>query len=653
MLAKLAFRNVRRQIGNYLIYFITVSMTVALIFAVNNIIFSEQLMAYAENMSELRGGMLLITIFIALIVSFVLGYATSFMLKLRKREFGNYLTLGMTRANILFIFVFETLILGAAALIAGVLIGLLIYQGLMLLIVNIMQLEFSFATYSKEGLLLTVIMVAAIFVLSSLTSAVYLKRVSIYKLLNGDKISEKGVKHPVFWFITAIISFIMIVVACVFFYISIDLTMEDRYNFAVSMMMLSLLAIAVFLVLFHIAFARGFVNVLLKNKRLCSNGANIFTLRQLSSRLGSNSVMAGALAFLIGFAVIGANCSFIQKISNDASLEKRYLYDIVGCLETEEHGPISIADAESIISSYTNIKNKVMLNIYENGQSTVYDNTKFSGEGYDGLTDFYIRESDLNAYLKGAGKDPYDLNGGYMILAMIPHVMFEDFSNFTLELNGKKYPYRGMTDTVDIGYGYMLVAVPDGAVEGMEVANQNVFFNVEDNNFDAKQLRKDLSYIYNDPDNLYSFEATDFSIKEYTRINTNSATAIFVIGALYIAVIFIFLAMAILALKTLSGISDDRRRYDILFKLGAESRECSRSLFRQIFSFFALPFVLPMLLSIPAGIVCSHIMIVNGFGNEVLTVVLMALFVAIVITAAYLIYFTATYLIAKRNVIRN
>ena len=240
-----------------------------------------------------------------------------------------------------------------------------------------------------------------------------------------------------------------------------------------------------------------------------------------------------------------------------------------------------------------------------------------------------------------------------MILAMIPHVMFEDFSNFTLELNGKKYPYRGMTDTVDIGYGYMLVAVPDGAVEGMEVANQNVFFNVEDNNFDAKQLRKDLSYIYNDPDNLYSFEATDFSIKEYTRINTNSATAIFVIGALYIAVIFIFLAMAILALKTLSGISDDRRRYDILFKLGAESRECSRSLFRQIFSFFALPFVLPMLLSIPAGIVCSHIMIVNGFGNEVLTVILMALFVAIVITAAYLIYFTATYLIAKRNVIRN
>ncbi len=45
MLAKLAARNVRRQIGNYVIYFITVSLTVGLMFAVNGAIFEEQLVA--------------------------------------------------------------------------------------------------------------------------------------------------------------------------------------------------------------------------------------------------------------------------------------------------------------------------------------------------------------------------------------------------------------------------------------------------------------------------------------------------------------------------------------------------------------------------------------------------------------------------------
>lgn len=42
MFGKLAFRNVRRQISNYLIYFFTVALSVALMFAVNNLSYSEQ-----------------------------------------------------------------------------------------------------------------------------------------------------------------------------------------------------------------------------------------------------------------------------------------------------------------------------------------------------------------------------------------------------------------------------------------------------------------------------------------------------------------------------------------------------------------------------------------------------------------------------------
>ena len=43
MLSKLALRNVKRQVGNYLIYFMTVSFTVAMLFAISNVIFSENL----------------------------------------------------------------------------------------------------------------------------------------------------------------------------------------------------------------------------------------------------------------------------------------------------------------------------------------------------------------------------------------------------------------------------------------------------------------------------------------------------------------------------------------------------------------------------------------------------------------------------------
>ena len=43
MFAKLALRNVRRQIRNYLIYFVTVSLSIALLFAVNNLSYSDRI----------------------------------------------------------------------------------------------------------------------------------------------------------------------------------------------------------------------------------------------------------------------------------------------------------------------------------------------------------------------------------------------------------------------------------------------------------------------------------------------------------------------------------------------------------------------------------------------------------------------------------
>ena len=91
---KLALKNARRQAGNYGIYFITVTMSVALIFAINNVICNRQLQIFADTVKELGQGLDMLIWFIALVMAFVLGYGTSFMLKLRKREFGTYMILG-------------------------------------------------------------------------------------------------------------------------------------------------------------------------------------------------------------------------------------------------------------------------------------------------------------------------------------------------------------------------------------------------------------------------------------------------------------------------------------------------------------------------------------------------------------------------------
>lgn len=168
MIFKLAFRNVKRQIWNYFIYFITVSITVALMFSLNTLIQSEVMTVLKDQLIDLiepisRG----VSALIAVSVAFVLGYVTRFLLGRRKKEFGLYLTLGMSRRNILSIFAAETAITFLLSLGFGLLLGLGLYQAIAYLLVNFLDLDLKLAGYSAAAAILTVVMVAAMFFVAS------------------------------------------------------------------------------------------------------------------------------------------------------------------------------------------------------------------------------------------------------------------------------------------------------------------------------------------------------------------------------------------------------------------------------------------------------------------------------------------------------
>ncbi len=655
MLAKLAFRNVKRQIGNYLIYFITVALTVALMFAINNAIYSQQLQEYAQNIREMRTALLTITIFVSLIVAFVLGYATSFLLKLRKREFGTYLTLGMTRGNILMIFVLETLIMSIAALIVGIVIGLFLYQGLMLLLMKLLEMEFTIASYSVKGLVFTIVLVVAMFLLSSFTSAMYLKKVSISNLLHGTKVVEKKVKHPVFWLIVMLISLGLIIWSCIAFYHSIHETMIGASSAAEATFFSSMAVLAVALIFFHIGLARSLVNLLLKSEKYKVKGTNTFTLRQLSAKLGASSVMAGTLAFLIAFAIVGANVSFVQKMSNEVSLKRYYPFDISASFGVDEGPGIPEAEADQIIADHVHILSKYQYSIYTNDSNYLHENfTMWKGGGYASLMDSYLKESDFNRLLSMLGMEPVSLQGGVLILSQSPHASECDFSQAVLNIDGKKYPYEGMlNDYPTISrFCYFIAVVPDEAVDNMDVVENCTVYDIEEERYDAVALEEALSYVYSANSSYVNYYC-DYVIQERVRMSDNSTSAMLIISILYVAVVFVFMALAILALKTFSGLAEDRQRYLMLYHLGADKQMLKKAMFRQTFSFFLLPFVLPMLLNIPIGIVCAHIMELSGFGAYAGEVVVITMAIAVVVTLVYFLYYMATYLLCKRNILRG
>lgn len=100
---KLIFRNVCKNIRDYLIYFLTLTLSVSLFYAFNSIsdqpAFSN--MGMTGTLLYRQLGIMLSTLstMIAVVLAFLILYANQFLLKRRKKELGVYMMLGMKKGQ--------------------------------------------------------------------------------------------------------------------------------------------------------------------------------------------------------------------------------------------------------------------------------------------------------------------------------------------------------------------------------------------------------------------------------------------------------------------------------------------------------------------------------------------------------------------------
>ena len=83
---------------------------------------------------------------------------------------------------------------------------------------------------------------------------------------------------------------------------------------------------------------------------------------------------------------------------------------------------------------------------------------------------------------------------------------------------------------------------------------------------------------------------------------------------LYLGIIFLISSAAILALKELSESTDNRERYVMLRKLGADEKMLNKALFKQIGLFFGFPLFIAIIHSI-VGIKFCNIILLSHEGN--------------------------------------
>lgn len=624
-------------------------MTIALIFAMNNMIYNKELQMRANSFASLSVGLIILSVFLCVIIAIVLGYANAYILRLRKREFGTYLTLGMKRHQIVKVFLLENSFLGIFALIVGFIFGSLLYQGLMVLMSRLLNYPFIFSFISLKGVIVTLLMTGIIFAATLVTSSIYLKRVTIYELVYGTKEVQKVQKRPVISFTLMLLAAGSIVFALLQFSQHLEGVFKEENGSEIGLLlMIALLALA--LIVFHIGLAKSLIYVLLKSKRLRAKGTNQFILRQLSATLNANALLLGLLAFLISFAIIATNTGFLYKAVEEENVAKSYPFDVMGNETIGEKTPISAKQATEKIEKYSAIDEAFQTPFYTNGK---VDFLKLTAWYDEELTDrdLYLRESDLNTLLEGLGEKTIQLNGQYAIYSNNALIKQYDFSKQQVKLNGKSYNFKEMHTVLPAFiWSYFVIVVPDEAVKNMTHTQTAYAWNINKVNFDAAALHKDLSY--EEAVDSYFVERTDYRIQSYELTERMTFSAILIVGALYLGFVFILLAMAILSLKTLSAISEDEKRYQILERIGVSKALQTMTLAKQIFTFFSFPMMIPLLLAIPIAVISEQFIQLLGFDEQLSMYMLSGIIVAVIVII-FSVYFLVTLAIAKKHIIKN
>lgn len=671
MFFKLAVKNVKKSFKDYMIYFLTLMFAVCMFYVFNSVDGFVDNLALSENMKKLIQSadvvMRALSILVAGVLAFLIIYANSFLMKRRKKELGLYMILGMRKRKISIILIIETFFIGLISLVVGLGIGAVLSQSLSGIIakaidVSVTKFEFVF---SKSACIETSVFFAITFIIVMIFNSVSISKYKLIELLRSGKKNEKMVEQKtwcsVLMFIVSVICYIY--TYSFFFNMGTDNNIFDIFNDSTKSTYLAFASFAIGTFLFFISIACIILKLFQESKKIYYKGLNIFTIRQISSKINSTRIAMAFISLMLFIGVFAmtfcnsmssllkqdVNCNFDLTIMrynqfNDNSIAEQSLTDIV-------KKELNVEESFAHYEEY-----KIYTNINKYGENILSTNI-------NDLKNFDIMAiSDYNSAMKFASKDTINLSKDqYAIVVEEPSEKdlegdlknlvkndIEEFLKNNTSISTKSTelsPYNNEVIYNQFGNftgGNILILVPDEVVEtaiiGARVFNANY-------NVDKETIEKNVTNTLIDDNNTgYSMYNEKYSMYIYSKIGITEqligSQLILVCTGLYLGVIFMLASAAILALQQLSEASDNSLRYNLLKRLGAKKSMIRGSVFKQVSVYFLMPLAFSVI-NVGIALLVANNLVKNNMGTNVPTESLVL--TGSVIFAIYGLYYLITF----------
>lgn len=613
MSVKLVFQNLKRNVRDYLIYFLTLVLAIAVYYAFNAVSSAEALKTLGEEMltmiHELGSTITYLSYAISFLIGFLILYVNKFLLKRRKKELGIYMLLGMRKSKISAIFVGETFCIGLMSLVVGTLLGIFLGQILTVAALRVFGGEVNnfMLSFCPHAFVVTVVSFGIIYLLSMVLNVCIISGVKLIDLLNAERKNEELKKRSnVIYAIVFAVGLLALAGGALS--LRTDELFPGRKQLACGFTLIAFATVCIFYSVSSV------VLMLVKsNRKFYYRDINSFLVRQLGSRMQGNflSMSAVCLLLTLTMVLVTAGVSIAITMSEQAGADTPY--DFVVFYDTDEDRGEFITDLarsyehsvdldEIVETGYQftdrNVKNLTYADIYgENAQLYALDKNLLHHEVC------MMGISDFNELMKLQGRKPYSLaedefyfNCNYKGTRTHAEKFVNNCGDITINdmlLHPAEHALLSenfaMTSIGNNDRGTLIVS---DAVAAKGIVSHYILEGFWKKGVDAVKANQTLDEL-----TKYDLKDSPFSWNTRSRMRLMYYTAIGlpVFMCTYCGLIFLLISVALLAVQQLTEVNDNQKRYRILEKQGVPDAMMRGTIRKQVGVYFLAPFVLAFL----------------------------------------------------------
>lgn len=541
-------------------------------------------------------GIYVITVFAVIF----LFYTNSFLIKRRKREFGLFNILGMEKKHLSIVIALESMTVFLVSMVLGIGIGILLDKAFYLLIAKMLNASIALGFYiSYQSIVNSIILFFIIFLLMYVFSLIQINLSNPIELLHGD---QHGEKEPKTKWLLALIGLICLGTG---YYMSVSI--QDPVT-AFAFFMVAVILVVIGTYMLFTAGSIVILKLLRKNKRYYYKTNHFISVSNMIYRMKQNAVGLGNICILSTMVLVMLSTTISLWVGMNDIIETRFPRDItVSINSVDSNQALYTIDDMNYAIEQADIQTEdelvyrtLSVSAFNQGNTYTFGNENMSLQDISNVVVLYFITLD----------DYNRTEGTNVSLAPDEVLVFpsgKQFDHKTIDIASNTFKVKGILDSIkaDSNYSANLQNSMFVVVDSMDT-----LFMIDD--LQKQAYGDNASYIHTSYDfNLSKSE--EMSVKEatdalianypgdttYMMVDTQegnyedllSLYASFLFIGIFLSFLFIMATVLIMYYKQITEGYEDKKRFEIMQKVGLNKREVKKTINSQVLTVFFLPLV--------------------------------------------------------------